>query len=190
MQGYNYTESLRRALVVARQEASALQHSAVSPEHFLLGLASSEDPTLLQIWSRLGIDSAVLRRATLASTPSGEAESTSSELPFTSSAKRVIVFAMSEASVLKDADGLGPEHLLLGITRLDAEAAARVLRDLGVTNERVREVLALVRGRPLPELAVASIEIRVALRDGAVIQQTFAGGDAEALQFVSQYLFL
>jgi len=91
--------------------------------------------------------------------------------------------------VLKDAEGLEPTHLLLGITHLGEEAATRILRDLGITSEQIRIVLADLRGHPLPKLAVVSIEIKIELRDGAAIQQTFAGGDAEALEFVRGYLF-
>jgi ATP-dependent Clp protease ATP-binding subunit ClpA len=188
MRGYNFTQPLRRSLQAAFQEASALRHDSVGPEHILLGLASSEDETLLQIWSRVGIDPADIRRDTLAGLPNGQTEHNVSVLPYTASAKRVLELAMAEASVLKDEDGVGPTHVLLGITRLGDEVAARVLRDRGITTDQIRNALGGLRGQPLAELAVVSIQIKIQLRDGAVIQQTFSGGDAEVLQFVSAYL--
>jgi ATP-dependent Clp protease ATP-binding subunit ClpC len=188
MRGYNFTQPLRRSLQAAFQEASALRHDSVGPEHILLGLASSADETLLQIWSRLGIDPADIRRDTLAGFPNGQTEHNVSVLPYTTSAKRVLEFAMAEASVLKDEDSVGPTHVLLGIARLGDEVAARVLRDRGITTDQIRNALGGLRGQPLAELVVVSIQIKIQLRDGAVIQQTFSGGDAEVLQFVSAYL--
>jgi ATP-dependent Clp protease ATP-binding subunit ClpC len=188
MQSYNFTQTLRRSLAAAREEASALKHDHIGPEHILLGLASSEDETLLLIWSGLDIDPAEIRRATLASFPNGQTEHHGSDLRYTSSAKRVLEFTMAEASVLKDEDGVGPTHILLGISRLGDEVATRVMRELGMSTDQIRSALEGVRRRALPELAVVSIQIKVQLLDGAVIQQTFAGGDAEVLPFVAGYL--
>jgi len=187
MRGYKFTETVRRSLAAAHQEASALKHDYIGPEHILLGLTSSEDETLLQIWSRLGIDPTNIRRDALASLPKGRTEHSVSGLPYTANAKHVLEFAMAEASVLMD-DSVGPTHILLGIMRLGDEAAARVLRDRGVTNYQIPAILGKSRARALPELAVVSIEIRIQLRDGAVIHRTFAGGDEELLPFVAKYL--
>jgi ATP-dependent Clp protease ATP-binding subunit ClpC len=187
MQGYNFTETVRRSLADAREEASALKHEYVSAGHLLLGLAKSKDRTLLQIWSGLDIDPADIRRDTLAGLPTGQAEHNDSDLPYTTYAKRVLEFAMREASALKD-DAVEPTHILLGVARLGDDTAARVLRKRGVTTDRVRAVLADLRGRPLPEVAVVSIEVKIQLRDGSVIQETFAGGDTAVLPFLSGYL--
>jgi ATP-dependent Clp protease ATP-binding subunit ClpC len=187
MQGYNFAETLRRSLADAREEASALKHEHVTPEHLLLGLANSKDRTLLQIWSGLDVDPADLRRAALASVPSGKSAQHSSDLPYTTDAKRVLEFAMREASALKDT-AVEPTHILLGIARLGDGIAARVLREGGVTIDRIRAVLADLRDRPFTEVGVVSIEIRIQLRDGAVIQETFAGGDPSVIAFLSGYL--
>ena len=187
MQGYHFTETVRRVLEAAREEASKLMHESVRPDHLLLGLARSKDKTLLQVWSRLNVDPVEIGRATLAGIPDGKLKNSDSDTPYTSHAKRVLETAMREASTLGD-DLVGPTHLLLGLVHLDAEAVAQVLQQRGVTAQRVRAALADLRGEPSPEEAVLSIEVKVALRNGAVVQKTFAAGDRAVLALVSGYL--
>jgi ATP-dependent Clp protease ATP-binding subunit ClpC len=187
MQGYDFTETVRRSLADAREEASALKHDYVSPKHLLLGLTKSPDRTLLEIWLGLDIDPADIRRATLASLPTGQTERTDADLPYTTGAKRVLEFAMREASALKD-DSVEPTHILLGLARLGDDSIADILRKQGATIDRIRAVLADLRGRPLSEVAVVSIEVKIQLRDGAVIQKTFSGGDSSIVSFLSGYL--
>jgi ATP-dependent Clp protease ATP-binding subunit ClpC len=187
MRGYQFTASCRGALALARQEALALGHEYVTPAHILLGLAGSDDPTLLQVWSRLGRDPADIRRATLARFPTGRVKHSGSEIWYTSNANRVLDLAMRETLPLED-DGVGPAHLLIGITRLDDEVATKLLREVGITTDRVRAVLADLRGEPSPDLCTGTIEVTIQLRGGEVIQRSFAGGDGAVLRFVSGYL--
>jgi len=144
MQGYSITETARLSLAAARQECSALKHDYIRPEHILLGLASSDDRTLLQVWSGLNIDPVDIRRATLARLSPGRADNDGPDVPYSSGARRVLEFAMHEASAL-EADDLGPTYILLGIARLQGEAAASVLQEWGATTDRIRTVLAELR---------------------------------------------
>jgi hypothetical protein len=58
--------------------------------------------TLLQVWAHLGIDRAELGRAALADLPAENPESDDTHPPYASSSKRVIEYAMREASALND----------------------------------------------------------------------------------------
>jgi ATP-dependent Clp protease ATP-binding subunit ClpA len=60
------------------------------------------------------------------------------QLPFTGRAKRVLEFALEEASDL-GADYLGTEHLLLGLIREETGIAGQVLGKAGVRAGDVRE---------------------------------------------------
>jgi ATP-dependent Clp protease ATP-binding subunit ClpA len=187
MQGHRFPEATTRVLADAREKAWTLTHEMVRPGHLLFGLARSKDRTLLQLWARLDIDPDEVGRAALANLPPGNPESDDTHPPFTSFSKRVIEFAMREASALGD-DTVEPTHILLGVIQLGDDTVARVLRERGVTADGVRAAFGDVRGRLVPEVVVTSIAVNVLLRDGAVIHKTFEGGDPAVLSFLSPYL--
>ena len=56
---------------------------------------------------------------------------------FTAPARQMVVFAQDEARSLEH-NYIGSEHLLLGLLRAEEGVAADVLKDLGITLERVR----------------------------------------------------
>jgi ATP-dependent Clp protease ATP-binding subunit ClpA len=187
MQGHRFTEAATRVLADAREKAWTLTHETVRPDHLLFGLARSKDRTLLQLWARLGIDPAEIGRAALADLPPGNPENDDTHPPYTSFSKRVIEFAMREASALND-DTVEPTHILLGVIQLGDDTVAHVLRERAVTADRVRAAFGDLRGRPVPEVVVCSIAVNIRLRDGTVIQRTFEGGDPAVLSFLSPYL--
>ncbi len=65
---------------------------------------------------------------------------------FTKRARRVLALAQEEAQRLNH-NYIGTEHLLLGLIREESGVAARVLKDLGVAPERVRETVEEMIGR-------------------------------------------
>src|SRR6266571_4715334 len=87
MNGYNFTDRVRKVLQMAREEAARLHHEYVGTEHILLGLIRE-----------------------------GEAVAAGPDLPYTSRAKKVLELAMSEARELNHSY-VGTEHLLLGLLR-------------------------------------------------------------------------
>ncbi|MBL0347122.1 ATP-dependent Clp protease ATP-binding subunit [Candidatus Villigracilis affinis] len=64
---------------------------------------------------------------------------------FTQRARRVLSLAHQEAERARQ-NNIGTEHLLLGLMDEEGGVAGRVLRDLGMTPERVREVVQRVSG--------------------------------------------
>ena len=65
---------------------------------------------------------------------------------FTKRARRVLTYAQEEATRLNH-NYIGTEHLLLGLIREEEGLAAKVLRDLGVDQARVRQVIEDIVGR-------------------------------------------
>ncbi|MCL4489749.1 MAG: ATP-dependent Clp protease ATP-binding subunit [Chloroflexi bacterium] len=65
---------------------------------------------------------------------------------FTKRARRVLTYAQEEATRLNH-NYIGTEHLLLGLIREEEGLAAKVLRDLGVEQTRVRQVVEDIVGR-------------------------------------------
>lgn len=66
---------------------------------------------------------------------------------FTQRARRVLSLAHQEAERARQ-NNIGTEHLLLGLMDEEGGVAGRVLRELGMTSDRVREVVARVSGTP------------------------------------------
>lgn len=71
---------------------------------------------------------------------------------FNADGRKVIVFSQLEARELGQ-DHIGPEHLLLGATRIDSGVSAQALTSCGVEEARAREVIRALVGAegPSPE---------------------------------------
>jgi len=72
-------------------------------------------------------------------------KSTLEEMVFTPRAKRVIELAFEEARQLAH-NYIGTEHLLLGLVREGEGVAARVLSNLGVDTEKIRDQITRLLG--------------------------------------------
>ena len=62
MNGYNFTERVRKVLTMAREEAARLHHEYVGTEHILLGLLSEGDGVAARVLTNLGLDTEVTRQ--------------------------------------------------------------------------------------------------------------------------------
>jgi ATP-dependent Clp protease ATP-binding subunit ClpA len=110
-----------RALTRARDEALALKHDAIRPEHVLLGLLG-EPGLAARVLGSLEI-SAENVRAELSAlvTPAGAPPVI--EAALTTRAKRALDLARREARALQQ-DAVRPEHVLLGLIREQAGTPA------------------------------------------------------------------
>lgn len=66
---------------------------------------------------------------------------------FTQRARRVLSLAHQEAERARQ-NNIATEHLLLGLMDEEGGVAGRVLRDLGMTSDRVREIIRRIAGAP------------------------------------------
>jgi ATP-dependent Clp protease ATP-binding subunit ClpA len=139
MNGYNFTERVRKVLAMAREEASGLHHEYVGTEHILLGMIREGSNTATAVITNFGVSGRDLRARVIDLTRPGDAKSPSRpDLPYTSRAKKSLEFAMTEARELNHSY-VGTEHLLLGLLREANGAAAEALNALGITLEPARE---------------------------------------------------
>jgi DNA-binding transcriptional regulator YhcF (GntR family) len=134
---FNFTDRVRKVLAIAREEAIRLQHDYVGTEHILLGLVSEGDGVAAAVLTNLLVDLDQVQERIEESVRRGKATIALGELPYTSSAKKVLEFAMVEARELNH-PYVGTEHLLLGLLREKKGIAADVLNQLGVMPEDVR----------------------------------------------------
>ena len=152
-----YTESARRTLFFARYEASQLGSISIEPEHLLLGLL--RDNRAISTIVPASLDA--LRQEIEKSVVFKGKISTSVEIPFSESSKRVLQFAAQEADALKHRH-IGTEHLLLGLLREEHSAAATVLGARGVRLSDVREKVSRLPA-PLGSSPDAAIQIEMTI---------------------------
>jgi len=139
-----YTICARKAIFFAEDEARRLNHSWITPEHFLLGLIHQEDNTASNILRQIGIDLADLRQVLLLKMPIFHTEydfRQVSEMHLTSRGKQVLELACTQAEELGN-NYIGTEHLLLGILQ-EGGLAAHILNELGVNIKIIINLLKL-----------------------------------------------
>ena len=138
MNGYNFTERVRKVLQMAREEAQRLHHEYVGTEHILLGLIREGEGVAAAVLQNLNVDLDEVQQKIEETVKKGKAvQATGPDLPYTSRAKKVLELAMSEARELNHSY-VGTEHLLLGLLREEKGIAAQVLTEAGVNLDAAR----------------------------------------------------
>jgi len=150
MNGYNFTERVRKVLQMAREEAQRLHHEYVGTEHILLGLIREGEGVAAAVLQNLNVDLDEIQQKIEETVKKGKAaQTTGPDLPYTSRAKKVLELAMSEARELNHSY-VGPEHLLLGLLREEKGIAAQVLTDAGVNLDAARAETLRLLGTEMP----------------------------------------
>jgi ATP-dependent Clp protease ATP-binding subunit ClpC len=151
MNGYNFTERVRKVLAMAREEAARLHHEYVGTEHILLGLIREGEGVAAAVLQSLNVDLDEIQQKIEETVKKGKAaQATGPDLPYTSRAKKVLELAMGEARELNHSY-VGTEHLLLGLLREEKGIAAQVLSDAGVNLDAARsETLRLLGSDAAP----------------------------------------
>ncbi|QCV88082.1 ATP-dependent Clp protease ATP-binding subunit [Acidipropionibacterium jensenii] len=140
-----FTDRARRVVVLAQDEAKALNHNYIGTEHLLLGLISEGEGVAAKALESLDISLEAVRAQVEEiighgnSTPTGH-------IPFTPRAKKVLELSLREALQMNHSY-IGTEHILLGLIREGEGVAAQVLIRLGADLNTVRNtVLQLLQG--------------------------------------------
>jgi ATP-dependent Clp protease ATP-binding subunit ClpC len=140
-----FTEQARQVVVLAQEEARGLRHNYIGTEHLLLGLLREADGVAARVLGTLEVSLEEVRGAVTRIVGEGDNES-QAQIPFTPRAKKVLELALREALSLGH-NYIGTEHILLGLLREGEEMAARILKDLEVDADRVRqEVMRVLAG--------------------------------------------
>src|ERR1043166_8062343 len=151
MNGYNFTDRVRKVLQMAREEAARLHHEYVGTEHILLGLIREGEGVAAAVLTNLNVDLDDIQQKIEETVKKGKAAAAPGpDLPYTSRAKKVLELAMTEARELNHSY-VGTEHLLLGLLREEKGIAAQVLTDAGVTLEQSRADTLRLLGSDMPQ---------------------------------------
>jgi len=197
MNGYNFTDRVRKVLTFSREEAVWLRHEYVGTEHLLLGLVREGEGVAATVLQNLDVELDEIHQKIMDTVKAGRAQITGPDLPYTSRAKKVLELAMSEARELNHSY-VGTEHLLLGLLREEKGIAAQVLIASGVNFAAVRAETSRILGVEMtpggatgqpsttPPQGATPIGVRVILRydNGAVVTKNFSSA-AEAANFLT-----
>jgi ATP-dependent Clp protease ATP-binding subunit ClpB len=160
-----FTEKAQEALLAAQRRATRQGHQQVDVEHLCLALLEQEQGLAGSILRKAEVNvdglkrrlDQELERLPRVSGPSGEA----GQVYVTGRLNRLLAQAEDEAKRLTD-EYLSVEHLLLALTD-DGGATGRLLKEFGVTRQRLMAALQEVRGHqrvtsPNPEATYQALE--------------------------------
>jgi len=136
-----FAPETRSAISRAKALVVEFKHTHITPEMILLGLLQAEDPELQKGWQAAKASPEQIRKLVLQHLRPGETPIPERLVSFSERAKRVIETAREEA-VRTKAPRIGPEHLLLGLTRVTNTVCSAVLRAVDLDTETVRAALA------------------------------------------------
>jgi hypothetical protein len=131
-----FTERARRAVDAAATAARGLGHNFVGTEHLLLGLFAQPDGLAARALAEAGVQQAAVEAKVLEAVPRGSEPLLDNPL-YTPRASLALQGALEEALRLGH-NYIGTEHILLGLMRDRDALAARALKELDVSAERIR----------------------------------------------------
>ena len=167
-----FTQEARAVVLLAQDEATALEADRIGAEHLLLGLAA-ERGAAARVLEPLGLGHGALRAELEQSGAGLDADALASigidldevrrrveesfgpgalgghrkgRRPFSPEAKKALELALREAIALGDRH-IGSEHILLGVVRDPGEPVAGVLRRHDQSPEAVRAAVMAARRR-------------------------------------------
>ncbi|PWU05766.1 MAG: ATP-dependent chaperone ClpB [Terriglobia bacterium] len=143
-----FTEKLQEAVRSAETKATRYGHQQIDVEHLLAALLEQQGGLAPSILTKAGIAVDQLARrceAELDRMPKVSSTGSSpGQVYITSRLNRLLAVAEDEAHKLKD-EYISVEHVLLAATD-DHGAAGRILKEFGLTRERLMQALREVRG--------------------------------------------
>lgn len=137
----NFTPRAKQALILAQQEAVRFNHDYVGTEHLLLGIIKLGQGVAVSVLKSMGLNLDVVRFEVEKMYGNQGATQTKGELPYSTALKKVLTLSAMEAKNM-NYNFIGTEHLLLAILAEGESAAAKLLKNLNLNiNEVKQEVL-------------------------------------------------
>ena len=140
-----FTDRARRVIVLAQEEARALQHNYIGTEHILLGLIREGEGIAAKALSAKGVELDSTRKQVEEMIGKGTV-SPNGHIPFTPHAKQVLELSLREALQLGHSY-IGTEHILLGLIREGEGIGTQVLIKMEVDINDLRGTcMDMIRG--------------------------------------------
>jgi ATP-dependent Clp protease ATP-binding subunit ClpA len=131
-----FTNQSRRVVVLAQEEARALDHNYIGTEHLLLGLLHEGRGSAARALEGMDVTLVAARDQVVAIIGRGKTQP-SGHIPFTRRAKKSLELSLREALQLRD-EYIGTGHLLLGLIHQDDNMAIKILGNLGADLKELR----------------------------------------------------
>jgi ATP-dependent Clp protease ATP-binding subunit ClpA len=180
-----FTKRARMSVVLAQEEARHFNHNYIGTEHLLLGLLRQDEGIAAQALASLNVTLGEARGQLESIVGYGE-EGTGAKAPFTPRSRKVLELALREALQLGH-NYIGTEHILLGLVEESEGVAARILLNLGVEADEVREqVIRLLGGEP-PESGGRASTRREAGSRGSARHRLLFRGQVMAFEVQMRY---
>lgn len=143
-----FTESARKAIEYARDEASRLRHDYIGTEHLLLGLIRLGEGNGVEVIANLGLELFDLKTSIEEVVQPSGGTMTVGQLPLTARAKKTLEISGQEARALKSKD-IDTEHILLALLKDEEGVAAQVLSTYEIDyKEAYEELKNIQNGKP------------------------------------------
>ena len=140
-----FTDRARRVVVLAQDEARALNHNYIGTEHLLLGLIHEGEGVAAKALESMDVTLDKARAQVVEIIGEGQS-APSGHIPFTPRAKKVLELSLREALQLSH-NYIGTEHILLGLLREGEGVAVQALGNLYVDLAALRQaVMQLLSG--------------------------------------------
>jgi ATP-dependent Clp protease ATP-binding subunit ClpB len=140
-----FTQKMQEALQAAQDIASQSNHQEIANEHFLSALLEQTEGITRPLLEKIGVNANQLRdglRLELERRP--RVHGAAADLRLANELRSVLDGAEKEMSKLKD-EFTSAEHYLLALTGANVPAA-KLLKELGVTRDKLMQALQQVRG--------------------------------------------
>ena len=140
-----FTPRARRVIVVSQDEAKALHHDFIRPEHLLLGLVQGEGIAARALGS-LGVSQEPLRAKVEQIIERSKTDNRGSKVPFSPEAKKALELSLRQALRLGHSY-IGTEHIALGtIQAVEDDDAVSQLLGVEANDVRARVIELMPRG--------------------------------------------
>ena len=141
-----FTIKAQEALETAQNLATDAQSPELNVEHLMLALIRQTDGIVTPIFQKLGVDIAGIASAietTVQKTP--KVQGAASEMRIAHALQSVLDAGFKEATILKD-EYVSTEHLLIACTEVKQTEVGKILREAGVTKDKILKALVDIRG--------------------------------------------
>src|SRR5205823_4209552 len=140
-----FTQKMQEALQAAQDLASQSNHQEITNEHFLLSLLDQSDGIAQPLLEKIGVQPNQLRDRLLTElNRRPKVTGTNVDLRLSNELRSVLDGAEKEMAKLKD-EFTSAEHYLLALSSANVPAA-KALKDLGVSRDKLMQALQQVRG--------------------------------------------
>ncbi len=145
------TDKAREAFEDAQQIMQQLRHNQLDVEHYFLAMLRQPKGLTQRVLDKLNVDTADVARSVerelerVARPSYSSPYYSTTQIYLTTRMQRLLQTAKREASQMNDSF-VGIEHLLLAIVAEREGTSARILGNMGVTQERMLQVLHDIRG--------------------------------------------